>query len=1090
MNFFRLICSSFRFHARSHLGPLLGAAIGSAVLIGALIVGDSVRASLRGMALARIGKADVALVGNDRFFRAQLASELNGLGDTAALLQVPGIVATSDNSARANQVQILGVDDGFWKLAQSRLDGALADGVILNDRLAHHLKATVGDSVLLRVHKPSLLSRDSPISPQEDTSVVMRLSVSAIADDNAFGHFSLQANQIPPLNAFVPISLLQKRLELPGKANLLLAKISEGLDPGAALRNNWQLADAQLALVKMTNQPGSELRSERVFLDEPIANAALKATPRTTGVLTYFVNELRLGDRSTPYSIVTAADAPIVPKEMRDNEILLNEWLAEDLGAKAGDEISLSYFVPGSAQQLVERTNVFTVRAIVPMEGIYADRTLMPEFPGIAKAEKTENWDAGFTIEMKKLRPKDEAYWEQFRGTPKAFITLPAGQGLWANRFGDLTAVRYPESAAFAELETALQKSITPQSVGLSFLPLREGALAASAPAQDFGQLFLGFSFFLILAALILMALLFQFGVEQRIRETGTLLALGFRPKQVRNLLLLEGSGIALLGGILGVIGGIFYARAMLAGLTTIWRSATGTSALTFHFTPVTLAIGLSASFIVSVLTIFFVLRKQGRQPARELLSSDPTSSELSVGEKNRNWAEWVFALSVIVALGLVAFALWQQQTANAGIFFGAGALLLVAGLSGVAAFLKRIARSSHASDFNLSALGIRNTTRRRKRSLATMALLASGTFLIVAVGAFRLETSDQLTERSSGTGGFALLGESAFPVIKNLNETAGREFFGLEEADLPDVSFVSFRVRAGDDASCLNLNSAQTPRLLGVDPDELARRGAFSFAKTVEGATVENPWLLLKATSPDEIPAIGDDASITWAMRKKVGDTLDYTDERGNRFKVRIVASVANSILQGNLLIDERAFIEKFPGEAGYRMFLIDAPSNNVSEVSQALSRALRDAGLEITPAAERLAAFNAVQNTYLNTFQILGGLGLLLGSAGLGIVVLRNVFERRGEFATLQAIGFRKRALRWLVLNEHAVLLWFGLIIGVVAAGIAILPNLLYARTELPLVSLGILLGAILFCGLLSTIVATSLALRGELLNALRNE
>jgi putative ABC transport system permease protein len=303
-------------------------------------------------------------------------------------------------------------------------------------------------------------------------------------------------------------------------------------------------------------------------------------------------------------------------------------------------------------------------------------------------------------------------------------------------------------------------------------------------------------------------------------------------------------------------------------------------------------------------------------------------------------------------------------------------------------------------------------------------------------------------------------------------------------------VHFVSLRVRAGDDASCLNLNSAQTPRLLGMNPDELDSRRSFSFAKVAEGLSPSAPWMLLAKWSADEIPAIGDDASITWAMRKKVGDTLDYTDERGNTFKVRIVASVANSILQGNLLIDERAFVEKFPAEAGYRMFLIDAPSKNVSEISQTLYRALRDAGLELTPASERLAAFNAVQNTYLNTFQILGGLGLLLGSAGLGIVVLRNVFERRGEFATLQAIGFRKRALHWLVLNEHAALLWFGLAIGLVSAIVSILPNLLFARTELPFGSLGILLGAILLCGLISAFVATSLALKGNLLKALRNE
>src|ERR1039458_6865719 len=89
--------------------------------------------------------------------------------------------------------------------------------------------------------------------------------------------------------------------------------------------------------------------------------------------------------------------------------------------------------------------------------------------------------------------------------------------------------------------------------------------------------------------------------------------------------------------------------------------------------------------------------------------------------------------------------------------------------------------------------------------------------------------------------------------------------------------------------------------------------------------------------------------------------------------------------------------------------MFLVDAPSGNAARVSAVLTRALQDRGLELTPAADGLNTFNAMQNTYLDTFQVLGGLGLLLGSAGLGVVVLRNVLERRGELAVLLAAGFR---------------------------------------------------------------------------------
>ena len=80
------------------------------------------------------------------------------------------------------------------------------------------------------------------------------------------------------------------------------------------------------------------------------------------------------------------------------------------------------------------------------------------------------------------------------------------------------------------------------------------------------------------------------------------------------------------------------------------------------------------------------------------------------------------------------------------------------------------------------------------------------------------------------------------------------------------------------------------------------------------------------------KIPAIGDQASIQWALGKKIGDTVDYTDEHGNPFKVRIVGAVANSILQGSLLIDETEFVKRFPGESGYRMFLVDAPPRDKS--------------------------------------------------------------------------------------------------------------------------------------------------------------
>ena len=1101
MNFWTLIRRSLRYHARAHAGVLLGAAVGTAALVGALVVGDSVRASLKELALLRLGCTVLAMATHDRFFRTELAREMWAQGSgTTAVMQLPGTATAVDATARANHVQVLGVDASFWGFGPTQLtagtqpDEILPDTVWLNEPLAGQLHAEVGDTVLVRVQKPSQLSRDAPLTPQEDSSVAMRLRVGRIVGDWGFGRFSLQANQVAPMSAFINRNELGLRIGLTNRANLLLTHTAAGLPE--RLKERWRLADAELE-VRALPDGGAELRTDRVFLDAPAVAAGLAAEPDARPLLTYFVNELAVGNKSTPYSMVTAMGAPHVPADLADDEIILNDWLAGDLAAKVGDTLRLKYFVIGLGRVLEERTNAFRVKAIVPLAGPAGDRTLMPEFPGLARAETSRDWDAGFPIQLNRIRDQDEKYWHDHRGTPKAFVNLAAGRRMWANRFGDLTALRFPAgSKSVAQLTDEVRAKLDPAALGLSFLPVREQALAASEQSMDFGGLFIGFSFFLIVAALLLMALLFQFGLEQRATEIGTLLALGFRPRQVRRMLLAEGAVLAQVGGLIGVVGGVAYARLMLYGLTTVWSGAVGGAALQFHCTALTLVIGLLAGMFVGVATIWLALRRQARRPARELMA-EGAAGAAATGKVKVWWRRrgtWLAVVAGGGALAMVADAIRRHDTADAETFFSAGMLLLIGGLGAVATFLAPSARAvTGARMMTLGGLGLRAGTRRRSRSLATVALLACGVFLVMAIGAFQLDANPDATRRSAGTGGFALIGESALPVTGDLNTKGGRDFYGLSEADAKDVATVSFRVRDGDDASCLNLNRAQKPRLLGVRPEALAERGAFTFAEVAKGLDAKKSWLLLKRPAgmpTNEIPAIGDENSILWALGKKVGDTVEYTDEQGREFHLRLVGAVANSVLQGNLVIDEAEFIQRYPGESGYRMFLLDAPSNSVAKVTAAWTRSLQDSGLELTPAAVRLNAFNAVQNTYLSTFQVLGGLGLLLGSAGLGVVVLRNVQERRGELGLLVALGFRRRALHWLVLSEHGALLAFGLIVGTGAAALAVTPALLSPGAALPFGTLGLTLTGILLNGLGWAWLATRHALRGRLLDALRND
>jgi hypothetical protein len=388
---------------------------------------------------------------------------------------------------------------------------------------------------------------------------------------------------------------------------------------------------------------------------------------------------------------------------------------------------------------------------------------------------------------------------------------------------------------------------------------------------------------------------------------------------------------------------------------------------------------------------------------------------------------------------------------------------------------------------------------------VATAALLASAVFLVISVGVFRLDATSDASKPDSGTGGFALLGQSTLPIIQDLNSQQARDTFALNPQTMEHAHFVQFRVRDGDEASCLNLDRPQRPRILGANPQALKGRFTFSArnqswmdlmrspitntpTSSISGGS--NSALRIPHSAIPPVPATVDANSLEWALHKKVGDTIDYADERGRTFKFLIVGAVANSILQGSLIIDEAEFVKLFPNETGYRMFLIDAPAGQAAEISQELTRALQDVGFELTPAAQRLNAFNAVQNTYLGTFQILGGLGLLLGSAGLAIVVLRNMLERRGELGLLTAVGFTRATLARMTLIEHASLLAAGLGIGVLAALIAVLPAITAPGRSLPFLSLSLTLVAVMANGLFWTWLSTRVALRGNLLRSLRNE
>jgi putative ABC transport system permease protein len=302
----------------------------------------------------------------------------------------------------------------------------------------------------------------------------------------------------------------------------------------------------------------------------------------------------------------------------------------------------------------------------------------------------------------------------------------------------------------------------------------------------------------------------------------------------------------------------------------------------------------------------------------------------------------------------------------------------------------------------------------------------------------------------------------------------------------------VPFRDRPGDDASCLNLYAPQEPRILGA-PHSFLQSARFSFQKSL-AATLEekrNPWLLLEAELPDKvIPAIGDANTIQYILHLAVGQELTVRGDDGAPVRLRLVAALRDSVLQGELVISEANFLRAFPGREGYRFFLLDVPPAGAHSLAHLLMERLADWGFEVASTPERLAAYHQVENTYLSTFQGLGALGLVLGTIGLATVLLRNVLERRQELALLRAVGYRRRILSVIIVAENLVLMVSGLACGAACALIAIIPAVRARGVPFPFAMVSLVLSAVLIVGLASSFVAVIAAFRSPLLAALRSE
>ncbi len=1077
MSLYKLIFKSIWFYRKLNLPIVLGIALSTAILVGALIIGDSVKYSLQQITVQRLGNTSQVITAGERLFRQQLANELAKKSniETAALLRANGFGVINGGEVRVNQLSVWGVNATMGNFTDYPESFQLKNNeVAINENLSSLSGLKIGDEFLLRVDKLNTFPANTPFVSEQESTVSFLVSVARIVKTDELGNFNLRNIQSAPRNVFVNLDWLNQQMGLLQKANVLL--VGDGVSDVDLIKNLqtcWTLEDVNLEVRENSELNYTELISDRVFVEPVVEQFCTKDLPGSQAVFSYFINEFIINGRQTPYSFVSSDPA------LSGNQIEVSQWLADDISIKVNDTVRLSYFEVGPLRKLVLKDTSFVVDAIYPLVGAKADQNLMPVIPGLSDAGNCRDWKAGVPVDLKKIRPKDEAYWKDYKGTPKAFVSLETAQKLWGNRFGQSTAIRLPGLKKM-EFEKELLAGLQPSQMGFEVTNAKSDGLSAASNGTDFGGLFIGLSFFVLFAAVLLAFLLFKLYLGFRRTEIGTLTALGFSFGTVRKLFVSEASVFVLAGILLGIPFSIGYNQLILKAINSIWVDIVRTSIVHISIRPESIILGSLIIAVLSIGVIYWILSRFLKNEVI-VLQRKATSGKMKSGRLTL----WLGLGLLVVSLAVLLMSGFRSGEINPEMFFISGFGLLPALILLFSYLFRKISDYENSSAFSFRSLLLKRLSGERKQTVMIVSFLSVGVFMVVSTGLNRKDLTSHAELASSGTGGYDYFVETTMPVLFDVNSKKGRE-----ELNWPiDVQVVQFQSQPGDDASCLNLNRISRPRIIACNPSAFDERSAFTFITRTNDLDAQQPWLSLNKTlANDVIPAFADQTVIQWGLIKQIGDTLNYKTEDGRILKLKLIGGLANSVFQGNVIIADSHFTQAFPSVSGTGIFLIDDPKGDVNVDD--LKNGIRNYGPEISKTTDRLLAFYTVENTYLNIFLMLGALGLLIGTLGLGILIFRITFEQIPEFALLLALGYTKSTIFSMVMREKLFVMLVSVIIGIIPAVLSALPSLMSSLYSNLWVWLPAISGLVILSGAIFSLVAIRLALKQNLVQALRND
>jgi len=287
MNIKSLTRKNRSYYSRYYKLIAIASLITVAVIIGSMVVGDSVRMTLVRQVEERLGTTETVIFSRNSFISESILK--TPLLETSAR----GILLTNGFVSQGKKlipVFVWGVDDG----------SVPKDSVKMNPALAAEMKLEGPNDIVLRLPASGLVPSGSLFVTENYTSS-LRLAYSGIVQVKEGGNISLRNEQIIPFNIFVNRQNLAEVLDVEGKINLILVDKPVSV---ADLSKVWEYTSSGLKVSKKNGV--TEITSDRVFLQQEVAQTICRNNRQPNRLFSYLANSIKKDNTSIPYSFIVA----------------------------------------------------------------------------------------------------------------------------------------------------------------------------------------------------------------------------------------------------------------------------------------------------------------------------------------------------------------------------------------------------------------------------------------------------------------------------------------------------------------------------------------------------------------------------------------------------------------------------------------------------------------------------------------------------------------------------------------------------------------------------------------------------------------